>query len=358
MPRKPSPWWWEQKGVYCVTIEGKRHRLGADKEAAETEFHRLMANPAQRVRADSVKAISDLFLDWTQAHRAHETYLWYRKHLQSFVDSLKPPLMTVDRLKAHHVDSWIDKHGWESSYARGAMTAVSRCLNWALKKGHIEQNPIYKKLDKPKAGKRDVVLSPDDFKKLLEHLHGEFRDLVVTAWETGCRPQEVTKVEARHVDLKNGCWVFPAAESKGKREKRSVYLSDTALAITKKLMEQHPTGPLFRRPNGEAWSRHDASQYFRRLKKKLGAHYRLYDLRHSFITNGLKNGVDPVTMANLVGHVDLKMIHEIYSHVSKDISFMRDAARKAISGGASASRASTSPKTKKRRVRESAAARR
>jgi integrase len=304
--------------------------VGQRKESAETRFHELMAKPAERVRSDSVKAICDLFLDWTFKHRALGTYLWYQKHLQSFLDSLKPSLLPADRLKAHHVDAWVDAHDWGPSCKRGAMIAVARAMNWAMKKGHIETNPIFRKLDKPAAGKRDVVLSPAAFKKLLAYMDGEFRDLVHTAWETGCRPQEITKVEARHVDLKNGRWVFPVEESKGKAKSRIVYLSKAALATTKRLLAKHPTGPLFRRPCGEPWSRHDVSQFFGRLKKKLGIHYRLYDLRHSFITNGLKNGVDPIMMANLVGHKDLKMIHTIYSHVSQDTKHMREAAMKAI----------------------------
>jgi integrase len=94
-------------------------------------------------------------------------------------------------------------------------------------------------------------------------------------------------------------------------------------------MAKFPTGPIFRRDD-ISWTRHDVSQYFRRLKKRVGFQYRLYDFRHTFITNGLKRGVDPITMANLVGHVDLKMIHEIYSHISQDTSHMRKMAMKAV----------------------------
>jgi integrase len=350
MARKASPWFWDQLQEWCVTVDGTRHRLGKNPDgcskptknakgkwvvpkAIDDAFTDLKKRVKDKVAAsDSVKAIFDLFLDWTKTHRAHETYIWYRKHLQSFADTLKPQTLTVDKLRAYHVDSWIDGHGWDGSYARGAMTAVARALNWALKKGRIEFNPIHRKLDKPAAAKREVVIEQADYQKLRKLASSEFCDLIDTAWETGCRPQEVTKVEARHVDVKNGRWVFPVSESKGKKKKRIVYLSPRALAITKRLMKQCPEGPLYRRPNGEPWTRHDVSQHFQRLEKHVGTTYRLYDFRHTFITTGLKNGVDPVTMANLVGHVDLKMIHAIYSHVSQDTKFMQQAAKRATAG--------------------------
>ena len=79
-----------------------------------------------------------------------------------------------------------------------------------------------------------------------------FADLVNVTWETGCRPQESLRVEARHVDLQNQRWVFRKSESKMKRITRVIYLTDTALAITRRLMLAHPEGRLFRNTNGKA----------------------------------------------------------------------------------------------------------
>lgn len=329
MARKPKgPWFWQQAQVYCVTIEGKRHKLGADLKAATTRFHSLMAQPSERVPSDSVRAIVDLFLDFSEKQNAPLTYEFYRKHLQSFVDSLKPLTLPMNMLKPHHVESWADSHGWGPSYKRGALTAVARAFNWAFKKGHIPNNPIWKKLDKPPAQSREVSLTPAQFKQLLKHTSGDFKDLITVAWETGCRPREVMAVEARHVDLTNARWVFSEKESKGKRDKRVVYLSDKALAITKRLMAKRKKGPLFLfgdRP----WDRFAAANHFRRLNPILGMQYRLYDFRFSFCTNGLKNGVDPITMQHLMGHKDLSMISKIYALVSQDVSHMRAAAKRA-----------------------------
>ena len=52
-------------------------------------------------------------------------------------------------------------------------------------------------------------------------------------------------VEARHIQLQHRRWVFEGNEAKGNFG-RAVYLTDVALAITKRLMLKHPVGPLFR----------------------------------------------------------------------------------------------------------------
>ena len=74
-------------------------------------------------------------------------------------------------------------------------------MHWAEKIGHISHSPI-KHMERPTPGRRDFVIKPQLYKRILAAIRDqEFKDLVVTAWETGARPQEIFRVEARHVDL-------------------------------------------------------------------------------------------------------------------------------------------------------------
>lgn len=337
MARKPKgPWWWEQRNQYAVRIRGKRHLLGADKEAAEKRFHELMITPDDPPppKPDPKKlplsTMIDRFLDWTEGERARETYLWYQKYLQSFLDSLDhPEAIPAESVKPLDVTKWIKSKKWGTSARRGAMTAVGRAYSWAFGEGEIEHNPVHRRLKKPRPGKREKALSPTDFAKVLANIEGTFKDLVVVAWETGARPQEIIKVEARHVDVDNGRWVFSVEESKGKKDQRIVFLSKIALDITKRLMKENPDGTLFRTRLGKPWDRFSMSNAFARLKKKIDVRYRLYDFRYSFCTNGLKNGVDSITMQHLMGHKDLSMISKIYALVGQDHDHMRKSAMKA-----------------------------
>jgi integrase len=271
MARTPKPWYWKARRSWFVTIAGKRHDLGPDKSAATDQFHKLMADPPKRahsIRGDSVISVIDAYLEWCQKHRAPDTYEWYRARLQLFAE--KYPTLTTLELRPYHVQEWIDgmaniASGTKRNYCR----AIKRAMRWAKRLGYLDTNPIAD-MELPKAGKRETVISQADFDTLLARVPDRaFRDLLITTWETGCRPQESLRVEARHVDLTNSRWVFPASEAKGDIP-RIVYLTERATEITRRLLLQFPEGKLFRNSHGKPWTTEAVNCAFIRLQIKLG----------------------------------------------------------------------------------------
>src|SRR5271157_4305890 len=90
--------------------------------------------------------------------------------------------------------------GLEDQQAGGGQRRAAG-LQLAVRMGLIESNPV-RSLEKPKAGRRDHVISADQFRTILFLVKdAEFRDLLTVCWETGCRPQEALSVEAAHVDV-------------------------------------------------------------------------------------------------------------------------------------------------------------
>jgi site-specific recombinase XerD len=386
MARPPKPWFWKARKAWYVTIDGTRHFLAEDKEAALTRFHQLMAEPQKRiVRSDSVAAIIDLFLDWCQKHRAPDTYEWYRYRLERFVQNY--PDLRTHELRPFHVQQWLDAMSdLASGSRRNFCRSIKRAVRWAKKQGYIDTNPIVD-MEQPKAGKREVVLSQDEF-DLVQSLvpSSEFRDLLTVTWETGCRPQESLAVEARHVQLKTNRWVFGESEAKGDIG-RVVYLTESAAAITRRLMERNPTGKLFRNTNGKPMTTESVNCSFIRLQQKMGLaavkerefeptekeirecskslsptrvvkgatvakskrelyiearrklrlrqaeqlapKYSLYVLRHSWATHALERGVDALTVAVLMGHRDPSTLAKVYQHLAHNPEYLLEQARKA-----------------------------
>jgi integrase len=199
---------------------------------------------------------------------------------------------------------------------------VKRSIRWALQQGYIGVDPLMM-LQRPPIGRREVVISPEEFQSLLEKCSDEaFRDLLTIAWETGARPQEITKVEARHVEARHSRWVFPQSEAKGKRRPRVVYLTETAEELTAKYMRRFPTGPLFRNRNDAPWNAASIKCRFSRLTEKIGRTHCLYHFRHSFATRKLREGLDPLTVAELLGHSDPSMLAKVYQHLAHDPGHM------------------------------------
>jgi integrase len=319
MARKSSgPWFWDERGQWVVNIRGKRYYLGTDRDDAYRQWHELSATP--EATPGKVHIFRE-FLAWCKRYRP-DSFEWYESRINEFAKTI--PGMGVSELKPFHVQSWIDTKK-SDGHKRGCLIAVNRALNWAVKQGLIDKNPI-RHMEKPSPGRREVILTPDEFKTLLSHASDqEFKDLLNFIWETGCRPQEAFRLESRHLDG-DRC-VFPEKESKGKKRKRVVYLTPVAKEIVTRLTRKE--GRIFRNADGNPWHRNNVACRFARMKTKLGRKLCLYNLRHSYCQRALKNGVDPVTLSELMGHASTTMIFRVYSHMQQDTKHMLEAAQKA-----------------------------
>lgn len=280
MKKFPKPWYRPSRGVWYVTLYGKQHNLGPDREAAFDQYRKLLANAPAAESEEPPKAppayvvgLIQRFMADVRANGAPQTVEWYRYRLQLFVDHLSAhdlQSLQVDELKRSHVTEWVNGYAHLSSGSkRNLCRAVQRVMNWAVEQELIRHTPLAR-MRKPKAGKRERIIADAEWRDILSLLRDEdLRDLFVVTWETGCRPQESLIVEARHVDLTNQRWVFAIAESKTDLP-RVVYLTDRALEITKRRMLRYPRGPIFRNSHGEPWTTDAVNCAFMRLQIRMG----------------------------------------------------------------------------------------
>ena len=273
MSRPNKPWFRKSNKRWYVWFNGKQLHLGPDRKEAHQRFFELMAQPEPERQAPQTGAISlpeltDRFLDWVQRNRAPDTYEWYRYRLERFCQ--KYPDMSAERLKPFHVEEWVSDYDMKDTSRRNYFRSVKRCYRWGRKQGYLSTNPIAD-LEMPRAEHREMALSKTDFDQLTACVRSsEFADLVEVTWQTGCRPQESLIVEAHHVDVPNQRWVFRTSESKGKKVTRVVYLTDPAMDIVQRLMQQHPDGPLFRNTSGRPWTTESVSCAFGAIQMRMG----------------------------------------------------------------------------------------
>jgi len=212
--------------------------------------------------------------------------------------------------------------------------AVRRAFSWADQQGILSPNPIRGvKADRVK--RRTRVLSREETAEILAAIRDEaFREFVTAMLETGCRPSEVARVTAEHANLDLGVWIFQDHKTAKKTHRpRVVYLTPAMVELTRKLAARYPEGPLFRGPRGKtAFSRQNIRCRFRRLRKKLPhlKHFVCYNLRHTFATQALLNGVGVAQVAELLGHTSTEMVSQTYGHLADQVGHMRDAASKAV----------------------------
>ena len=335
MPRKhPQPFWREGRKCWFVQLGKKQVRLDPDRGEAFRLYHELMTRPpeARRFAGDSPPLaldVLDAFLDWTRANKAARTYDWYRDFILHLKDAI-PPSIAASDLRPHHASRVMDaRSDWGPNTKHGFARAVTRAFNWAVKQGLVASNPLAG-LEKPRPEARETHVTPEDFRRVMDLAQGDgFRDVLAFAWETGARPQEIRAIEARHVRFGEGRAVLPRPEAKGKRAARVIYLTDEAASILRRLCEANPSGPVFRNSEGNPWTKDAINCAFRRLARRLGGRLHLGAFRKGWATEALKNGVDVLTTAHLMGHANSNMLAKHYARVQADPAFMAGAARRA-----------------------------
>ncbi|QEL17661.1 tyrosine-type recombinase/integrase [Limnoglobus roseus] len=353
--RQPKPWYRASKSAWYVELHAKKIRLGSHPDGAPPPkktaagwnppspildaFYKLMAtDPAGLPKAGklAVRLLCELFLEYSHAHHAAVTYDNYRHFLQSFCDRCGT-LLAAD-VKPFHVTRWLDANPTWKGGRRHAVIAVKRAFSWADEQGVLSPTPL-RSLKAGRANRRTRVLSPDELAQILAAVRDTpFKRFMRAMLETGCRPSEVARVRAEHVDLAAGVWRLPEHKTAKKTHKpRVVYLTPAMVELSRTLAAEQPDGPLFRGPRKKTpFTRQAIRCRFIRLRAKLPhlKHFVCYNVRHTYATNALVNGVGVAQVAELLGHTSTEMVSSTYGHLAEQVQHMRDAARKAVSGGA------------------------
>jgi len=272
MARPAKPWYWKARKTWCVYHKGERILLGPDRNEAFRQYHQIMAKPEAKrhpIDGDAVAAVFDDFLTWTQENRAEETYRRYKDFIQSFCTHYGR--FSVTDLNAGHVTAWLNSQGkWNSTTKRNAITALKRGFNWAVKNRGLDRNPILG-MEKPEAKRRTAFVTPQEFDELLSHVDDvPFRDLLIVSYDSGSRPQELKQLEARHIQLDKHRAVIPGEEAKGGITRAIYFPSDRTLDIIRRLVKEHPAGPLFRNGKGNPWTAFAVKLRFERIQIAIG----------------------------------------------------------------------------------------
>ncbi len=322
MGRMLRAWYRKDRKSWFVELNGKQVKVGKTKQEADAVVKVLRKQaPKERLASLITSAeVLERYLEWCEENRAKRTYEWYKDFLQKFMNACKAVKLPAGDLKASDVTEWVGGQGWKASTRRGAMICVQRSFNWAVRQGLIDRSPI-SSLEKPMAERRENHVTPKALESLLAACtRQEHRDLLAFSFETGARPQEIRRLEGKHFNEGLRAFLLPVSQSKGKKRIRAIYLSEKALEITRRRMND---GHILRNSRGTPWTAYAVHNLFQRLAKVTGLHYCQYDFRHGRATQLLESGVDHLTVAAILGHVDGATLARVYSHVGTNAERMR-----------------------------------
>jgi integrase len=226
---------------------------------------------------------------------------------------------------------------------RAVLVVLHRALGDAVRDGLLKANPAAG-VRRPKVRRREMhAWSQAELATVLE---ATADDRLSPLWRllamTGLRRGEALGLKWSDVDLQSGRLAvqrqrvqtgYDVAERQTKRDRpRAVSIDAGTVAALRRQSELQlqdasewkaawkDTGHVFTRENGEPWHPDRITKLFDRAVKAVKVpRIRLHDLRHTHATLALRAGVHPKVVQERLGHANISITMDTYSHVLPDM---------------------------------------
>lgn len=250
----------------------------------------------------------------------------------------------VSTMKARGLKAWT---------IRAALTPLSRMMNHAVRGGLASANPVrgLDKSERPKGDQRQMrILSSDEIERLLSPvpllegyvgapvstallmsaetpskekrppLSDDWRPLITFLLFTGLRISEALNTRWEDIDLENGTVTVKVSKTQAGTG-RSVILIPALVSV----LRRHRLRSAYSAPhdyvfaNNKGRKADKANILTRVLKPALATagiqHTTLHELRHTFASILISEGMDITFVANQLGHSDPSITLRVYAHL-------------------------------------------
>jgi len=292
---------------------------------------------------DSFGHIAELWLETKRKTVAHATYTGYKNCYEYYIKNVFEEKMVID-IEPIDIVSFMTSLDYKPATIARIMTTLKQILDFAKSMKYIRNNPC-NEVRKPNIRKsKKKTWTPkeiNEFLSLKDTKEATCYTAFLILFSTGMRPGEVCGLRWRDYD---GECFHPEigidkrgneTELKNDKAKEEIYLSPKLilhlnnLRVIQKTIwsNQHPFEDFpednFINCFTDDW-RPMTPEYlykaFQRIVKRNNLKpIRLYDARHSFGTNMMRDGVNPKIVAEMMRHTSVKTTLDNYSHTDEEM---------------------------------------
>lgn len=192
---------------------------------------------------------------------------------------------------------------------------LSSMFNKGKEWGLLTDNPALGIKLLKENGARTRFLDQVEIQSLLTVSGKEFQPVLITVLHTGMRKGEIRKLEWSDVDFHTK--VITIRESKSGRS-RIIPIDNTLYKTLVNLPSRFKGGLVFPSSHKEGRPYFDFKSHFKfTVEEAKIENFRFHDLRHTFASHLVMNGVDLLVVKELLGHQSLTMT-EKYAHLAPD----------------------------------------
>lgn len=217
----------------------------------------------------------------------------------------------------------------------GIKIAFQSCMQKAVDEGLISTNPV-KKVKLPKGEKKEMkTIKATDLRKFLEETkRSGWYEFYFLELSTGLRLGEILALTWDDLDIVNRTinvdkqvqridGKLRVNAPKTDTSIRKIKISQDCVEILQNYRRRMPVGVSIMFPSPVTSSYLDPqniSRALHRIQKRAGVEQiRFHDLRHSFATLSLEQGMDIKTVSNMLGHTDAGFTMNTYMHVTDNM---------------------------------------
>ncbi|OGF48618.1 MAG: hypothetical protein A2231_11535 [Candidatus Firestonebacteria bacterium RIFOXYA2_FULL_40_8] len=204
------------------------------------------------------------------------------------------------------------------STANRELCCLRHLLNKAVASGYIKQNPM-KTVKLFKEEERNIrYLKSEEIIMLYSKCDPALLPIIITAVNTGMRRGEILKLKRTDVDFKQGTITVRSENAKSGMLRVIPLNNILTKALRDVIIDSNIQSEyVFCHKDGTPYREVRRKTFDRALKDAKIDNFRFHDLRHTFASHLVMNGVDLVTVKELLGHKSIEMTLR-YSHLSGD----------------------------------------
>ncbi|MDR6589526.1 site-specific integrase [Agrobacterium tumefaciens] len=315
-----------------TTVKAAREEAGKLKKRIRNEHFDPLEELEERRAEVKVDELCDVFIE---EHLPKKSPATRRDYAQIIRDYIRPelkhrPVAEVAFQDAHRIFSKVSKLGKRTA-ANRTMSVLSKMFTEAQKRGWANHNPT-KGIEKNDETKRERFLDADELARLIDALavleDRQAANIFRLILLTGARKTEVLAATWDMFDLKAGVWTKPSHHTKQKKTHR-VPISAPARQLLSEIYEaagEDRTPYVF--PAKFASSKENTKEprpYRSNVKNQWAAVLKaaklkdlhIHDLRHSFASFLVAEGMSLPLIGRLLGHTQAQTTHR-YAHLGLD----------------------------------------